>query len=229
MRKLQAFSENTLPQHEIEDGMQQESEACHRNMLQREIGRRTKEKNVLRAEKGCSRADSKAAWGGQKVYLTVPANMHLVQGISDMGLVVTSQASAATVIVCSKPGHMQDPRLRLLAGLQGCYEVAPSFFLTGQGAVLKRRAAAAIKRVLIVSKACAKKCPKFWRFLRSCLPENHKWTMAKTALSAIRAAHGREEKCLGCRPSRPAKSPGHSRTPECVHDAVFAKAHLQQL
>ncbi|CAE7244095.1 haeIIM [Symbiodinium sp. CCMP2592] len=114
MRKLQAFSENSLLQREIEDGMQQ------------------------------------AAWAGKKVYLAVPANMHLVQGISDMGLAVTNQ-----------------------------------------GAVLKRRAAAAIKRVLIVSKACAKKCPKFWRFLRSCLPENHKWTMAKTALSAIRAAHGR--------------------------------------
>ena len=193
-RKIQALAENVLLDDEKDDGLALDMENCRRNLLQREAERRRKFLARMRLEACRSPTEVQADLRGKKTYLAVPATPQLRQQL--FNLRITERPSEAEVVVCEQPGKLTDCRLRLLSGLKGCYEVSAAFVLTGRGVVLKMRPAFATKRVLLVSSACARHQPKFWRFLRDSLPENHKWTLHTVPRSGLSAANNRYQKGL---------------------------------
>jgi hypothetical protein len=192
-RKVQACFENTLLDHEVDDGLREEAKQCRSKLLLRDSKRRKAVQRLLLREKGLTSSEVFQAISGRLAFLvpsafSVNAVMAAQAALAQRGLRQTASASAADVLVCHKPGELADPRLRLISGLRGCWEVSACFLTDGAGAALKIRAGALLKRALIVSRRCAASKPKFWRFLRAALPQGHKWQLHRVGVAQCQAA-----------------------------------------
>lgn len=184
MRQVQALAENSLLPEEVSPNLQADMETCQRNLKKNEELRERKRARLERFDKH-SVGDIRDAIGAGKVHVAVSAtpaaSAELELTLSKLGLQTTKQANEASAMICQCPGSMADLRLRLISALNGCFECAPAFFLSGCGAVVKLKRAAATPRVLIVSQECAAVDKKFWVFLKANLPADNAWIIHKAS------------------------------------------------
>ena len=187
-RLVQAFAENTLLEEERDESLREAAQVCRRKMLKNEAQRQRARARLRRQEQGALPAEVLRQLRGKSCFLAVSATMALTAALQRHGLRQTATALTADVLVTRAPGSLQaDARVRLAGALRGVLEVSPCLLEGQGGAALKLRPAAFDKRVLLVSNECAVASRRFWSFLRSALPDGHKWSLHKTRVESLRA------------------------------------------
>lgn len=190
LRQVQAMAEKSLLPSEMSSQLQAEVDICRKNPQKNEEARE-KKRARLQTFDSQTVADVVSQIGSGKVYLHAAASATAAASAeSDLnvhGLRRTLIAKEASAILCDIPGGISDSRIKLISALNGCFECSYSFFSSGQGAVVKWKAAAFSQRAVLASVQCATQNAAFWSFLRANLPDNHAWVLHKTAVQNLKA------------------------------------------